>query len=458
MTLDAKKQPLDLRNGPILPTLVRLSIPNSLSMLAAILVSLAETVYVGLLGTSALAGIAVVFPLLVLQQGLSVGAMGGGVTSAISRALGANDQVRAEALALHGLVIGLICGLSTTAVMLSFGPTIYKTLGATGDALTKALEYSNVAFLGSPVVWIAFTLIAIVRATGNMRLASGATLGSLVIQAVLGAAFGFGLGPFPALGMSGIALGMVIGFLVGGLFLAFFLFSNRSKVRLKLSGTPYRRELFGDILQVGLLTCVSTIQTTLSILVMTALIARLGPETLAGYGIGARFEMVLIPISAGVGVACIPMVGIAIGTGNVARARRIAVVGATLTACVVGAIGVILSVAPQLWANLFMSNVVALQVAHSFLHWTGPAYAFFGIGICLLFASQGARKVLGPVLAGTARLFMIIAGGVVLAYAEAPIHYYFALVAMAMILYGVTASYSVYLSDWTPKSYGNNKL
>lgn len=446
-----EKRHLDLANGPILSTLVRLSVPNSFAMLAAILVSLAETVYVGLLGTSALAGIAVVFPLLVLQQGLSVGAMGGGITSAISRALGAGDQDRAEALALHGLAIGFLCGLATTAVMLTFGPVIYRTLGATGDALEKALEYSNAAFLGSPFVWLAFTLIAIVRATGNMRLASGVALLSLTLQAALGAALGFGLGPFPRLGMEGIALGLVIGQTTAAVFLMFYLSSKKSAVRIKLSGFAFRCALFSDILQVGLLTCVSTVQTTLAVLIMTSFIARHGSEALAGYGIGARFEMVLIPLSAGVGVACIPMVGMAIGSGNVSRARRITFDGAILTASVVGALGLLLAVAPQLWADLFTENVKALQVAHSFLHWTGPAYAFFGMGICLLFAAQGARKVLGPVLAGTARLVTILLGGLTLAYLQAPTHHYFALVAAAMVIYGSVAAIAVYFTDWTPR-------
>lgn len=449
--LSAEKQKLDLRNGPILSTLIRLSAPNSFAMLAAILVSLAETVYVGLLGTSALAGIAVVFPLLVLQQGLSVGAMGGGITSAISRALGAGDQERAEALVLHGVAIGVLGGLTTSVVMLTCGPVIYRTLGATGDALLKALEYSNIAFLGSPFIWLAFTLIAVVRATGNMRLASGVALLSLTLQAALGAALGFGLGPFPALGMSGIALGLVIGLTSAAIFLAFYLCSKRSTVRIKFSGFTFRRELFNEILQVGLLTCVSTLQTTLAVLIMTSFIARHGSEALAGYGIGARFEMVLIPLSAGVGVACIPMVGMAIGAGNISRARRITLIGAILTASVVGTLGLILSIAPQLWADLFTSNAIALQVAHTFLHWTGPAYAFFGMGICLLFASQGARKVLGPVLAGTARLITILLGGLTLAYLQAPIHHYFALVAAAMVIYGSSAAFAVYSADWTPK-------
>ena len=85
-----------LLTQPILPTLLRLGVPNLIAMIAATLVAIAETVYVGMLGLPQLAGIALVFPMVMLQQMMSSGAMGGGVSSAISRALGAGKVDRAE--------------------------------------------------------------------------------------------------------------------------------------------------------------------------------------------------------------------------------------------------------------------------------------------------------------------------------------------------------------------------
>ena len=102
-----RTQPADpLLSAPILPTLLRLTAPNLAAMLVTALVAIFETVYVGILGTTQLAAIALVFPLIMLMQMLSAGAMGGGVSSAISRALGAGDSERAAALAVHALAIG----------------------------------------------------------------------------------------------------------------------------------------------------------------------------------------------------------------------------------------------------------------------------------------------------------------------------------------------------------------
>jgi putative MATE family efflux protein len=435
----------DLTTGAILPTLVGLSLPNTLSMLASVSVSVAETAYVGVLGTPALAGIAVA-----LQQSFSNGAMGGGVSSAISRALGAKDEARAQALALHALIIGLVAGVAFTCLMLCFDRPIFRLLGANGDALNETLSYSRIVFLGSTTVWLTAMFISIIRGGGNMRLPAAIFLIVLVVQIVLGGGLGLGLGPFPRLGMAGVALGQVLAFAGSTVVLFWFLRSSRSRIALRFTGIALKRELFGEILRVGLMTCISPLQTVLTVLIVTALISHFGAEALAGYGIGARLEMVLVPIAFGIGVACVPMVGMAIGAGNVARARRVATYGGCLSALVLGTIGLIVVIAPQLWANLFTKNPASLEIAQSYLVWSGPAYAFFGLGLCLLFASQGARKVTGPVLAGTMRLVVMAGGGWWLARLDAQPWAFFALVAAGMIVYGIFAALAVYLTKWAP--------
>src|SRR5690606_16116777 len=108
------KQPSDiarLQQGPILSTLLKLSAPNVLAMLMQVLIGIAETIYIGRLGTTPLAAMALVFPFLMLAQQLSAGAMGGGVSSAVSRALGAANLPRANALALHAVAIGGLLGV-----------------------------------------------------------------------------------------------------------------------------------------------------------------------------------------------------------------------------------------------------------------------------------------------------------------------------------------------------------
>src|SRR5438105_10402013 len=138
-----------LLEAPILPTLLRLGAPNVLVMVAQASVGLIETYFVGKLGTDALAGVALVFPVVMLMQMMSAGAVGGGISSAIARALGGGRRADADALALHALAIALIFGLGFTLAVLGGGRWLYAALGGTGASLAAALTYSDVVFSGA---------------------------------------------------------------------------------------------------------------------------------------------------------------------------------------------------------------------------------------------------------------------------------------------------------------------
>jgi Na+-driven multidrug efflux pump len=207
-----------------------------------------------------------------------------------------------------------------------------------------------------------------------------------------------------------------------------------------------------DILKVGALACISPLQTVLVILILTRLVADFGTEALAGYGIGARLEFLLVPITFGIGVACVPMVGMAIGAGQIARARRVAWTGGALAAAIVGGVGVVVALFPNLWATLFSSDPGVLASAGTYFAWAGPCYGLFGLGLCLYFASQGSGKMLGPVLAGTVRLLMVAIGGWWLAGTQAPTWSLFALVGLAMAAYGVRTGSRVRLLPFYPAS------
>src|SRR5438067_7106672 len=309
-----------LLSGRILPTLVRLALPNVLALAATVLVGIAETSYIGILGTEPLAAMALVFPFAMLTQMMSAGAMGGGVSSAVSRALGAGDLRRGRALAQHAVAIGAIAGVLYSLLFLVFGPALYRLLGGSGPVLAQAVGYSNVLFSGVILIWLSNSLASVLRGTGNMRLPSLTILAGSALQIILGGSLGLGLGPLPRLGMPGVALGQLIATGISVAVLLWYLSSGRARFRLQFHAIEFRREMFFDILKVGALACLSPVQSILTVLIFTALVARFGVAALAGYGIGARLEFLLIPIAFGVGVAAVPMVGMAIGAGEVARA------------------------------------------------------------------------------------------------------------------------------------------
>ena len=437
-----------LLTSPILPTLLKLTLPNVVAMLGTTLVAVAETSYIGRLGIEPLAAIALVFPFVMLTQMMSAGAMGGGVSSAISRALGAGDRERAATLALHAVMIGLLGGLFFTTMMLLFGRQFFMLLGGRGGVLEQALQYSQVLFSGAVSIWLVNSLCSVLRGTGDMRLPSATLIGVAVVQIVAGGALGLGLAGLPQLGMRGIAAGQLIAFSLGAIFLAWILVSGRSRLTLAFRAFGFQRGIFVDILKVGAISCVAPLQSVLTILIFTKILAGYGTATLAGYGMGSRLEFLLTPISFAFGVASVPMVGMAVGAGLVARARRVAWTAGAASGLTGGLIGLIVAVEPVLWVSMFTSDPGVTAAAYSYFAWAGPAFGFFGLGTCLYFASQGAAKVGGPVLAGTGRLLLVALGGWWLVSIDAPAWSLFALVGAAMVVFGLGVAASVHLTRW----------
>ncbi|MBB5047335.1 putative MATE family efflux protein [Rhodopseudomonas rhenobacensis] len=437
-----------LLTAPILPTLLRLAIPNSIAMLGSALIAVAETSYIGRLGLAPLAAIALVFPFAMLTQMMSAGAMGGGVSSAISRALGAGNRERAAVLALHAAIIGACGGLLFTLVMLLFGRSFYVLLGGRGEVLAEACGYSHVLFSGAISIWMVNTLASVLRGTGDMKLPAMTILAAAAIQIVVGGVLGLGLFGMPQLGMQGVACGQLLGFSLAALFLIWYLVSGRGRLSLQFSSFTFQRAMFVDILKVGAVSCLSPLQTVLTILIFTKILAGFGTEVLAGYGIGSRLEFLLIPIAFAVGVASVPMVGMAIGAGDVARARRVAWTAGATSALGVGAVGWLVAIWPSLWVSLFTSNPAVTAAASSYFAWAGPVFCFFGLGVCLYFSSQGAAKVGGPVLASTLRLLLVGVGGWVLSALAAPAWMLFVLVAVAMVMFGLCTAAAVRFTRW----------
>jgi putative MATE family efflux protein len=440
-----------LLDGRILPTLLWLAWPNVIALGAGTCVVVAETSYIGRLGVESLAAMALVFPCVILTMTMSGGAMGGGVASAIARALGAGDVDRASALAAHALLIGICFGLAFMLGMLMFGPALLELLGGRGNVLAQAIAYTQIFFGGAVLPWLMNTMAGVLRGTGNMKLPSLMILSSAVCQIILGGTLGLGLGPVPPFGMRGVAAGSLIAYSISISVMGWYLFSGRARVAPKIKGLRIRRAMFVDILKVGVVSCFSPLQSVLTISIFTHLLAGFGTAILAGYGIGARLEFMLTSVAFAFGIASVPMIGMAIGAERVARARRIAWTAGLLSFVSVGLIASVIAIFPDLWVNIFTGDASVRAASRQYLSTAAPMYAFIGLASSMYFSSQGAAKVVGPVLAQTARLLFIALGGWWLSMQGATAANFFALAAASMVVLGVLSASSVILTRWGPK-------
>ena len=207
--------------------------------------------------------------------------------------------------------------------MLAFGAPIYRALGGEGGALEAALIYSNVVFAGNVLLWLMNGLASVIRGTGNMLVPALVICVGVVVLVPLSPLLIFGFGPFPALGIAGGGVALVLFYAAGTAVLGWYVLSGRNLARLRLS--RLRWPLFRDILRVGAVASVTSVQTNVTIALATALVATAaGPEAVAGYGTGARLEYLLIPLVFGLGAPLVALVGTNIGAGQRERALRIA--------------------------------------------------------------------------------------------------------------------------------------
>ena len=437
-----------LLEAPIAPTLLRLGAPNVLVMLAQAGVGLIETYFVGKLGTDALAGMARVFPAVMLMQMTLAGAMGGGIASAIARALGARRRNDADALVLHALLIAAVFALAFMVTVVAGGRWLYTRMGGSGGALDAAMVYSNWVFGGALLVWLFNTLSAVIRGAGNMALPAYVTVAGAVLLLPLSPLLIFGWGPLPGLGIAGGAIALLLYYLASSAVLAAYLWSSRSLLRPSLRGLQLRWALFADILRVGLVGTVSTVATNLAIGITTALVGAYGTAAIAGYGTASRLEYLLVPLVFGLGAPLVAMVGTCIGAGQRERALRATWIGAAIAFAMTEAIGLWAAAYPAAWLSLFNTEPAMIEAGSQYLRIVGPWYGFFGLGLVLYFASQGAGRLLWPVLGNIARLVVAVAGGWLALHGGYAIAGVFAAQAAAMVVYGIANAWTIAGGAW----------
>jgi len=390
--------------GPILRTMLALAAPTLIVLVVQTLVGVAETYFVSYLGTEALAGVALVFPVLMLMQMMSNGGIGGGVSAAVARALGAGRRDDADALVLHALIIAVVFGLVFTAGEFLGGHALFRALGGEGAVLGAALAYGDVIFAGAVLVWIVSLLAAALRGSGNVFVPAAVILVGACFLLPLSPALIFGWGPLPRFGVAGAGIAVLIYYGAASLALLAYLRSKHSALRLRFDVRSLSRRLFVDVLRVGALSAVGTIQANLTVVLVTGAVGLFGTDAIAGYGIASRLDYVLIPLLFALGTAALAMVGTNIGAGQHERALRIAWVGGLTAAVVTEAIGLAAAVFPSAWLGLFSADAAVQAVGATYLRIVGPTYGLVGLGLLLYFSSQGAGRVLWPVLASTLRL------------------------------------------------------
>ena len=437
-------------NAPLLPTLLRLATPNVIGLFATTVVIAYDGYILGQLGAAALAGVALVFPLSMLMLQMSAGGIGGAVTAAVARALGAGRRDDADRLAQHGLLIAALLAGLFTLVMLCWGRGIFSAMGGRDAALDNAMVYSKLLFGGAILAWLANVLAAIVRGSGNMVLPAMLMLGAALAHLPLCPLLVFGWGPLQGLGVAGAAISSLITNALIAALMALYLLRADSAVQLHRERWQLRAELLRSILRVGAPASMNSMLSNGWIAISTAKIGAYGTSALAGYGVAVRLESILVPIAFGFGTAMTALVATNMGAGQTARALRAAWIGGAMVAAITGLIGITVAIAPELWMTRFSTDAAVIAFGSDYLQIAGGCYTLLGLGLALFFASQGAGRMMWPMAASVSRLLVVAVGGwVCLHLLQASATAFFLVIAAGITVYGSMIAGAIALGTWT---------
>jgi len=439
-----------LLDGPIVATLLRLAAPNV--VVNVVLIAVTATVdahFVGRMGPQALAGLSLVFPLIMLMQQMANSSMGGAIAAAIARAIGADRHADASALVFHGIIIAAAMAAIFTAVLLLGGPAIYQLMGGSGDTRAAALEYSNAIFAGALAYWLLSTLTSAVRGAGQATVLALVYIAAESIHIVLVPLLMFGIGPLPPLGIAGAGIATMASFAMSSTVLFWYIASGRTAIQLTLHGLHLDRRLFIEILRVGAPMSLQPILNNLALATLTGFVGALGAVPLAGFGVAVRLEYLLYPLAFGLGAGALAMVGTNIGAGNFARAERIAWIAAGLAAVITGCIGLFGVTLPDVWTSLFTTAPDVYVVAGRYLAIAGGAYVFLGLGLTLASSFQAAGRPLWPLIGITGRAVTVSAGGwIVVHLTGAGLEGLAAVAAAGLAVYGASLAIAFRAGFW----------
>lgn len=311
----------DLTNGPVRGHLMHLGAPMVVGIIAVMAISLADAWFVAQLGLEPLAAISFTFPLVFSIASVAIG-LGAGAASVVSRAIGTGDRHRVKRLATDSLMLSvLVVAVLSTLGWFSIRP-LFSLMGAQGQVLEHIVEYMQIWYLGMPFLVVPMVANALIRADGDSRVPSLMMVFAAIANIGLNPIFIFGIGPIPELGIQGAAIATVIARAMSMVLALIIVFRHRLVTLERPSVRELTRSWF-HIAQVGLPAALSNVINPLSVGLITAALARHGPEVVAGFGVATRVEtLAAIPMLA-MSSAIGPIAGQNWGKGQHGRVREV---------------------------------------------------------------------------------------------------------------------------------------
>ena len=379
-----------MRERPVLPLIVTMSLPMVLSMLVNSLYNIVDSFFVAQISEASMTALSLVFPIQNLINALAIG-FGVGLNAAISFYLGAERRDRASAAAVHGLALSAVHGVVLTGLTIALLPSFLEMFTQDPEVLALGVRYGRTVFCFSLLLSLGLAYEKIFQAVGRMKIPMAALLTGCLTNIVLDPLLIFGPGPFPRLGIEGAALATGIG---QTLTLLVYLAAWRS---CALPITLNRRELAWDwrldlrLYSVGIPATLSLALPSLLISALNSILSAFSPIYVVILGIYYKLQTFLYLPASGIVQGMRPVIGYNYGAGEQGRVREIYRVTLGLCAAIMAAGTVLCLAIPAQLMGLFTQNPESIRAGAEALRIISAGFLVSSVSV----AAGGALEGLG---------------------------------------------------------------
>jgi len=382
-----------LTEGSVGRHLVNMSVPILFGITMMMAQSIIDAWFLGKVGDRALAAFSFGFPILMIITSVAIG-LGAGTSSVVARAIGSGDHRRARRLATDSLLLSFMITATMAVIgILTINP-LFKLLGAPADMIPMIRSFMTILYCGVPFLVVGMVGTSSMRATGDTVLPGKLMMAGALLNVILDPIFIFGIGPVPAMGLDGAATAALMA--RGSMFLGtiYFMVYRLDMVSFNKPNPAELKKSWVDILHVGLPAAGTNAIIPVAMTLITAMIARYGPEAVAGFGVASRIESLVLVIFYALSSVIGPFVGqnLSAGHGHIASGLVIALV---------------LALAADFVPTLFSQNPAVTDVTRLFL-WIAPiSYGAYGVVMVMNAAFNGLGKPMPAVYISVTRMMLL---------------------------------------------------
>lgn len=402
----------DFTTGSINTAIILLAVPMILEMGMESVFAIIDIFFVARLGADSVAVVGLTESIMALVYAVAIG-LSVGATATVARRTGEKDAEGAAKSAAHAIYLGVIVSLLMSIAGVILAPYIFKILGAEPQVVEQGVTFMRIMLGGNAVVVFLFLLNAIFRGAGDAAVAMRVLFLANLLNIFLAPNFIYGkdifalLGfaapqwlldvwIFPHLGVTGAAVGTTIGRGVGVLFAAWLLFRSSGRITIRKGNWKFDSALLKSILKIAAPAVLQFTIGTASWSALVRVVAGFGSNAIAGYVIGLRVIIFALLPSVGLSNAASTLVGQNLGAGKPDRAEKSAWRAAFINAAFLGSVGLIFLFFSRTIVGLFTAEPDVLIYGTSALHIVAYGFVFYGFGMVLETAFNGAGDTWTP--------------------------------------------------------------